>query len=88
MKKNKHIGSHFDDFLEEEGLLAEAEATAVKRRESLRYPSHSRKRGTCAWQETQGPVSLNNSPYLPMTLAVSYKLVAGRPSARSNGLAA
>jgi predicted XRE-type DNA-binding protein len=31
MKKNKHAGSSFDDFLREEGLLAEAEATAVKR---------------------------------------------------------
>ena len=31
MKKNKHIGSSFDDFLQDEGLLAEAEATAVKR---------------------------------------------------------
>jgi predicted XRE-type DNA-binding protein len=31
MKKNKHIGSGFDDFLQDEGLLAEAEATAVKR---------------------------------------------------------
>ena len=31
MKKNKHIGGSFDDFLQEEGLLAEAEATAVKR---------------------------------------------------------
>ncbi len=31
MKKNKHIGSSFDDFLQESGLLAEAEATAVKR---------------------------------------------------------
>lgn len=31
MKRNKHIGSRFDDFLQEEGLLAEAEATAVKR---------------------------------------------------------
>ena len=29
--KNKHIGNNFDDFLEEEGLLAVAEATAVKR---------------------------------------------------------
>lgn len=28
---SKHIGSNFDDFLEEEGLLAEAEAIAVKR---------------------------------------------------------
>jgi len=29
--KNKHIGSGFDDFLEEEGLRAEAEAAAIKR---------------------------------------------------------
>lgn len=28
---SKHIGSRFDDFLDEEGLLAEAEAVAVKR---------------------------------------------------------
>ncbi len=31
MKKNKHTGSSFDDFLEEEGVLAETEAVAVKR---------------------------------------------------------
>ena len=31
MKKNEHIGSDFDEFLQDEGLLAEAEATAVKR---------------------------------------------------------
>ncbi len=28
---NRHVGSSFDDFLEEEGLLAETEAVAVKR---------------------------------------------------------
>lgn len=28
---NKHIGSSFDDFLEEEDLLADAEAVAIKR---------------------------------------------------------
>lgn len=28
---NKHIGSSFDDFLEEEELLADAEAVAIKR---------------------------------------------------------
>jgi len=31
MTTNRHIGSDFDEFLHEEGLLAEAEATAVKR---------------------------------------------------------
>lgn len=29
--KNKHLGSDFDDFLQDESLLAEAEATAIKR---------------------------------------------------------
>ena len=29
--KNKHIGSSFDDFLDEEGLLEEATAVAIKR---------------------------------------------------------
>ena len=28
---SKHIGSSFDDFLEEEGVLAEAEVIAIKR---------------------------------------------------------
>lgn len=28
---NKHIGSDFDDFLDEEGLLAQVEAAAFKR---------------------------------------------------------
>ncbi|WP_457654150.1 helix-turn-helix domain-containing protein [Rhodocaloribacter sp.] len=28
---NQHIGSDFDDFLEEEGMLAEVEAAALKR---------------------------------------------------------
>ena len=29
--KGKHIGSSFDEFLQEEGLMAETEATALKR---------------------------------------------------------
>jgi antitoxin HicB len=29
--KNKHIGANFDSFLQEEGVLEEAQATAVKR---------------------------------------------------------
>lgn len=31
MNSNRHVGTNFDDFLKEERLLAEAEATAVKR---------------------------------------------------------
>lgn len=31
LMKNKHRGSKFDDFLEEEGLRAETEAVAIKR---------------------------------------------------------
>jgi DNA-binding Xre family transcriptional regulator len=31
MNKNRHIGSDFDDFLAEQGLLADAEAVAIKR---------------------------------------------------------
>lgn len=31
MKKNKHIGSNFDDFLEEEGMLEEIEEVVAKR---------------------------------------------------------
>ena len=31
MNKHKHIGSSFDDFLAEEGLLEDANATAAKR---------------------------------------------------------
>jgi predicted XRE-type DNA-binding protein len=29
--KNRHVGSNFDDFLQEDGLLADAEAVAIKR---------------------------------------------------------
>jgi len=31
IKKNKHIGSNFDDFLQNEGILEKSQATAVKR---------------------------------------------------------
>lgn len=30
-RANKHIGSNFDDFLKEEGILEEAQAAAIKR---------------------------------------------------------
>ena len=31
MSKNNHLGSNFDDFLQAEGLLVDAEALAIKR---------------------------------------------------------
>jgi antitoxin HicB len=31
MKRNRHVGSNFDDFLKSDGLLADAEAVAIKR---------------------------------------------------------
>jgi antitoxin HicB len=31
MRKNRHIGSNFDDFLRDEGLLVDTEAVAIKR---------------------------------------------------------
>lgn len=31
MQSPQHVGSHFDDFLAEEGVLAEVETTALKR---------------------------------------------------------
>lgn len=37
MKKNKHRGSEFQDFLKEEGILEEAEALALKRALSLQF---------------------------------------------------
>jgi hypothetical protein len=42
MKKNKHEGSDFRDFFEEEGILKELEPTAVKRALAIR---HARLRG-------------------------------------------
>ena len=35
MKNNKHIGSNFDEFLKEEGLLEEIEDAIVKRLENV-----------------------------------------------------
>jgi len=31
MSKQKHLGSRFDDFLQEEGILSEAQTVAIKR---------------------------------------------------------
>jgi antitoxin HicB len=37
MKKNKHEGSHFRDFLREEGILEEIETRALKRAVALQF---------------------------------------------------
>jgi hypothetical protein len=43
--KNKRIGSNFDDFLEEEGVLQEVEAVAVKRVLAFQIEREMEKRG-------------------------------------------
>ena len=42
--KHKNIGSDFDDFLEEEGLLADAEAVAVKRVLAYQIDQHMKEK--------------------------------------------
>jgi len=43
--KNKHIGSKFDEFLVEEGLLAEVQAEAIKRVLSWQIDEYIKKKG-------------------------------------------
>lgn len=44
--KRAHIGSSFDDFLKEEGILAEVDAVAIKRAIALQTEPRLRKRAT------------------------------------------
>jgi len=44
MAKNKHIGSDFDDFLREEGLLEEIEAAAAKRTFVIQFERELKKK--------------------------------------------
>ncbi len=41
--RNRHLGSDFDEFLEQEGLLADAEATAAKRVIAFRIEQEMRR---------------------------------------------
>lgn len=43
MRNNAHLGSDFDGFLEKEGLLAQAEAVAVKRVIALRIEAEMKR---------------------------------------------
>ena len=43
--KNPHMGSSFDDFLEGEGMLAEAQAEAIKRVLSWQLAEHLKTKG-------------------------------------------
>jgi len=45
-KNDKHSGSSFDDFLEEEGILEEVEAVAIKRVLAWQLAEEMRKTGT------------------------------------------
>lgn len=47
---NQHLGSDFDDFLAEEGLLAEVEATAIKRVIAYQIEQEINKKG---WTKTE-----------------------------------
>ncbi len=47
---NQHLGSDFDDFLAEEGLLAEVEATAIKRVIAYQIQQEMNKKG---WTKTE-----------------------------------
>ena len=45
MKKNRHIGSDFDDFLREDSLLADVEAVAIKRAVAIQLAALMKKQG-------------------------------------------
>jgi ribosome-binding protein aMBF1 (putative translation factor) len=47
---NQYLGSNFDDFLAEEGLLAEVEATAIKRLIAYQIEQEINKKG---WTKTE-----------------------------------
>jgi antitoxin HicB len=44
MAKHKHIGSDFDDFLKEEGILEEVEAAAAKRTFVIQFEHELKKK--------------------------------------------
>ena len=44
MKQNKHIGSNFDDFLEEEGMLEEIEEVVAKKISVLQTEKENEKK--------------------------------------------
>lgn len=44
MKKNRHVGSSLDDFLEEEGLLEHCESIAAKRAFVIQFEKEMQKR--------------------------------------------
>ena len=55
---NQHLGSNFDDFLAEEGLLAEVEATALKRVIAYQIEQEMKKKG---WTKTKMATKMNTS---------------------------
>ena len=44
MQQNKHIGSNFDDFLEEEGMLEEIEGVVAKKISVLQTEKENEKK--------------------------------------------
>lgn len=57
--KNQHLGTNFDDFLAEEGLLDEIEATAIKRVIAYQIEQEMNKQGLTKVEMAQ---KMNISP--------------------------
>lgn len=55
---NQHLGSNFDDFLAEEGLLTEVEAVAIKRVIAYQIEQEISKKG---WTKTDMAKKMNTS---------------------------
>lgn len=55
---NKHLGSDFDDFLAEEGLLAEVEAAAIKKVIAFQIEEEMNKKG---WTKKEMAKKMNTS---------------------------
>jgi antitoxin HicB len=53
MKKNKHIGSNFDDFLEEEGMLGEIEEVVAEKTFVFQIEKEMKKQGVDKAEPTE-----------------------------------
>ena len=74
MKNKKHIGSNFDDFLEEEGILEEAESIAAKRvfvfqlEKEMKKQKIDKSEFACRLETSRSAVNRILDPECPSTL--------------------